>query len=792
MGPYEVLSPLGAGGMGEVYRARDTRLGREVAVKVLPETLARDAERVRRFESEARAASALADPHVVTVFDVGEQEGIPWIATELVEGVDLRHLLDSGPLPLAKAVDLGVQIAEGLAAAHDRGIVHRDMKPENVLITRSGTAKIADFGLAKQTEPSSDLSRMATAAASATATGIVMGTIAYMSPEQARGAKVDFRADQFAFGLILYEMLTGRRAFARENPADTLSAILRDEPAPIAGVAPGTPPPLAQIVGRCLAKEPAGRYGSTRDLVHDLRSAGDAAVPASAPSVAPPSRHGSRPAVAGAIAAAAVLLAAGGFFLLRRRAPAPAGIDSLAILPFANSSGKPETDFLSDGITESLINKVSQVSGLRVISRTSAFHYKGREVDPEKVAKELNVRALLTGHVLAVGDSLSVGAELVDAKDGRHLWGEQYNRKMADIFSMQSEIASEIATALRGNLTGQEQGKIEKRPTDNLEAYESFLKGKYFLDRSNPDDLEKARAAFEEAVSRDPNFALAHVGASACYGIEASAEYRSPAESWPKAREHAERAVALDDSLPEGHVALAAILLNRDWDWAAAEKEFKRAMALGPVTIASADPNDLYAMNLAALGRLDEAVSSEMKARKTDPLSPLLASDVAQIYYYARRYDDALREARRALELQPDSVFAKVTLGLSLVLEGKSEAGIASLESAVKLSGEAPSQLAILGWALGRAGRPAEAREIVRRLDSLSRTRYVAPLDLAMVEIGLGDADAAFRVLDRAVEERNAWLIFLNVEPMFEPIRADPRFAKVVARVGLPAAGKTL
>jgi tetratricopeptide (TPR) repeat protein len=362
---------------------------------------------------------------------------------------------------------------------------------------------------------------------------------------------------------------------------------------------------------------------------------------------------------------------------------------------------------------------------------------------------------------------------------------------MADIFSMQSEIASEIATALRGTLTGREQGRIAKRPTDNLEAYESFLKGKYFLDRSNPDDLEKAKAAFEEAVSRDPNFALAHVGASACYGIEASAEYRNPAESWPKAREHAERAVALDDSLPEGHVALAAILLNRDWDWAAAENEFKRAMALGPVTIAGAEPNDLYAMNLAALGRLDEAVSSVMKAQKTDPLSPLLASDVAQIGYYARRYDDAIQEARRALELQPDSVFAKLTLGLSLVLQGKSEAGIASLESAVNLSGEASSQLAALGWALGRTGRASEAREIIRRLNSLSQTRYVAPLDLAMVEIGLGDADAAFRSLDRAVEERNAWLIFLNVEPMFDPIRADPRFAKLVARVGLPSSGKT-
>jgi len=787
LGPYEIVSLLGAGGMGEVYRARDARLGREVALKILSEDFGRDPERVRRFEIEARSASALSDPHVVTVYDVGEQGGVHYLATELVEGSDLRTKLDAGPLRTSAALEIGVQIAEGLSAAHERGIVHRDLKPENILITKAGVAKIADFGLAKQTGATTEVSRLVTAAENSTGTGVVMGTVAYMSPEQARGSKVDLRSDQFSFGLILYEMLTGRGAFRRDNPADTLSAILRDEPTPLRDVARDVPEPFARLVHRCLSKEPANRYASTRDLFHDLKALQQA--PAESLSAGPGPRR-SRPArlVAAALGVAAVAVAA---FLVRRQArPASTAIDSLAILPFANSSGKADMEFLSDGITESLINKVSQVSGLRVISRTSAFHYKGREINPERVAKELNVRALLTGHVLSVGDSLEVGAELVDAQDGRHLWGEQYSRKMADIFSMQTEIAAEIATALRGPLTGQEQGRIEKRPTQSVPAYEAYLKGKYFFGRTNPGDLEKARAAFEEAVSLDPAFALAHVGISGCYGFEASMGYLDPAEAWPKSREHAERAIALDDSLPEGHGALAAVLLNRDWNWAAAEKELKRAMALGPVDLSLAEPNDLYSFYLAAMGRGDDAIAAEKKAQKTDPLSPLLTADLAQDYYYNRNFDAAIREARRALELQPDSVFGLTTLGLSLVMEGKPETGIASLRSGVDLSGGASFTLGNLGWAYGRSGRLAEARDVRKRLNALSRERYAAPLDRAMIEIGMGDADAAFAELDRAIAERNAWVIFLNVEPMFDPIRADPRFAKVVARVGLPAGKK--
>ncbi|HET7451470.1 MAG TPA: protein kinase [Thermoanaerobaculia bacterium] len=787
LGPYEILSPLGAGGMGEVYRARDTRLGREVALKVLPESFARDPDRVRRFESEARSASALADPHVVTVFDVGEQDGTPYIATELVEGTDLRSSIEKGPLPPGKAAEIAGQIAEGLAVAHDRGIVHRDLKPENVLIARSGLVKIADFGLAKRMgDASPQASQLATAAADSTAPGLLMGTVAYMSPEQARGEKVDFRSDQFAFGLMLYEMLTGRRAFARASPAETLSAILRDEPAPLATVAPDATESFAGIVDRCLAKDPEGRYGSTRDLAHDLRKLAVPSLPLAVPK--PPPRV-PRPAIAAALVVAAIVAAAA-VLILRRPAAHSSGIDSLAILPFANSSGKPDMDFLSDGITESVINKVSQVSGLRVISRTSAFHYKGKEIEPEKVGRELNVRALLTGHVLAVGDALQVGAELVDARDGRHIWGDQYDRKMSDIFSMQTEIASEIATALRGRLTGQEQVRIEKRPTHDLAAYQAYLKGKYFFGRSNPGDLEKARVAFEDAVSRDPNFALAHVGIAGCYGVEASASYRNPAEAWPKSRAEAERAIALDESVPDAHTALAAVLLNRDWSWAAAEKELKRAMVLGPVDISITDPNDLYSFYLAAMGRLDEAVAAEKTAQRTDPLSPFLAADLAEVYYYAREFDLAIREGRRALELQPDSAFGLTAVGLSLVLQGKADEGIPPLRSAVDASGAVSFCLGNLGWAYGRSGRIGEAKEILRRMEAAPSDRYTAPLDRAMVRIGLAETDAAFLELDRAVEERNAFLVFLNVEPMFDPIRGDPRFAKLVARIGLPS-GKT-
>jgi serine/threonine protein kinase/tetratricopeptide (TPR) repeat protein len=777
-GPYEILSPLGAGGMGEVYRARDTRLGRDVALKVLPEEFARDPERVRRFEVEARSASMLSDSHIVTVFDVGEQGGVHYLATELVEGSDLRKRLDLGPMPVPAVIEIGVQIAEGLSTAHERGIVHRDLKPENILMTRSGIAKIADFGLAKQTASSLDgSSQLATAATDSTGTGVVMGTVAYMSPEQARGAKIDFRSDQFSFGLILYEMLAGTRAFARNNAADTLSAILRDEPEPLRRLARDVPEPFAKIVHRCLSKEAANRYGSTRDLLHDIRALSD---PAGTP------RRSPWPLIAVALAAVAVAVAAAVFISLRRARPASTNIDSLAILPFANSGGKPEMEFLSDGITESLINKVSQVSGLKVISRESSFHYKGREIDPGQVAKDLSVKALLTGHVLALGDSLSVGVELIAAGDGRHLWGDQYNRKMSDIFSMQSDIASEIANALRGKLTGEEKGRLQKRPTQNLEAYQAYLKGKYFLNRNGPLNLESARTAFDEAISRDPNFALAYAGLSAVYGMEASNSYREPGESWSKSRKAAQRAVELDESSTDAHSALAAVYLLRDWDWLRAEKELKRAMELGPPDNSWAAPDDLNSFLLEALGRTDEAIAAMKKAQRPDPLAVGLAADLANAYYLAREYDLALAEARRGLELQPDSVLCTVTVAQALAMQGKFDASIAAWKSAVILAEGTSQPLGFLGWVYGRAGRSADAREIARRLESLSKQRYVAPFDLAMAQIGLGNRDEAFVFLNRAVEDRNTLLIFLNVEPMFDPIRSDPRFAKLVARVGLP------
>jgi serine/threonine protein kinase/tetratricopeptide (TPR) repeat protein len=788
LGPYEITSLLGAGGMGEVYRARDARLGREVALKILSEDFGRDPERVRRFEIEARSASGLSDAHVVTVFDVGEQAGVHYIATELVEGGDLRRMLDAGPLPTATALDLGVQIAEGLSAAHERGIVHRDLKPENILITTGGVAKIADFGLAKQTGASPEISQLVTAAEDSTGTGVVMGTVAYMSPEQARGSKVDLRSDQFSFGLLLYEMLTGRAAFRRENAADTLSAILRDEPPPLRDLARDVPEPFARLVHRCLSKDVVNRYGSTRDLFHDLKALREAPGPQPLPLAAGPRRGRAARMSAAALAVAAVAIA--GFVLLRRPKPESGAIDSLAILPFVNSGGKADMEFLSDGITESLINKVAQVSGLKVISRASAFHYKGRDIDPQKIARELNVKAILTGHVLAVGDSLSVGAELVDAQDGRHLWGDQYNLKMADILSMQSEIASQIATSLRGKLTGEEKGRLQKRPTEDAEAYQAYLKGKYLLNRVGPEEFDRAREAFEEATRRDPKFALAFVGISVADGVQAFNGFRDPAESWRKSRESAQRAIELDGNLPDGHVALAAFLLNRDWDWSGAERELTQAIALEPADISWTVPEDQYSFYLEVMGRFDEAIAVMRKAEKFDPLSANLASDLAQAYYFARRYDLAVAEARRGFELDPHSLLVNWGLGQILTAQGDHAGAVRALQACIEPSGGAPQFLGLLGWGYGRAGRRSEAEDILRRLTEASRHRYVEPLDFAMTQIGLGNADAAFASLDKAVTDRNGWLIYLNADPMFDPIRNDPRFAKLVARVGLPP-GKT-
>jgi TolB-like protein/Tfp pilus assembly protein PilF len=783
LGPYEILGPLGAGGMGEVYRARDTRLGREVALKVLPEEVSSDAERLARFEREARTASSLNHPNIITIYDVGRSDGQSFIVMELAEGRTLRALLASGPLGPRRLLEIGVQIAEGLAKAHSAGTVHRDLKPENVIVTGDGLVKILDFGLAKTVPASGPLASSEESTLSrVTEPGTVLGTVDYMSPEQAAGEHLDFRSDQFALGAILYELATGRRPFERRTRAETLAAILRDEPSAAASLNPRTPPRLAAILERCLAKDPSRRYAATLDLARDLREELDRLSTPSGRAEAAPTI--ARPRRAAVVALALIAAAAAGGLFLRLGARKRA-IDSLAILPFVNASGDPGLDYLSDGLTENLINSVSQVARLRVIARSSVFRYKGKDVTPEQVGRELKVRAVLLGRISEHGDSLTVSAELVDAAESAHLWGAQYNRRPADLLATEGDVAREISENLRLKLSGDEEKQVTRRYTQDDQAYRYYLKGRYFWNQRTSDDLQRAIGYFRQAIDRDPGYALAYSGLADVYstlGIYYF-QFETPAQAFPPAREAALKALDLDPPLGAAHASLAYVLLHYDWDWAAAGREFRRALELGPADV---DARHAYSHYLLALGRFDESLAQAQRAAEQDPLSAMMSTHLGEHYYLARQPDLAVEQLKRALELNPRFPAAHVLLGEAYAykkLYPDAEREFRATADAFAGTSRVRAALARLH---AQEGRRAEA---LRELEDLAADRsggYVAPHDLAWGYAALGDLDRAMEWLEKAYAERSSALVYLRIEPLFDPLRGDRRFADLVRRMGFP------
>src|SRR5262245_38982096 len=602
LGPYEILAPLGAGGMGEVYKAHDTRLGREVAVKVLPAGFSANADRLRRFQDEARAASALNHPNIVTIHDVGTHDGSPYVVTELLEGETLRARLAGGAFIPRRALGHAVQIAHGLAAAHEKGIVHRDLKPENIFVTQDGRVKILDFGLAKlalKEEPGGPQTNLPTVGG--TEPGMVLGTVGYMSPEQVRGQPADTRSDIFSFGAILYEMLSGQRAFRGGSAADTMSAILKEDPPDLSQTNRAVAPGLERVVRHCLEKNPEERFQSARDLAFDLETLSDISAPAALATVRPAQSRRLRSVLL--IAAAVVAAALAGAFLWLR--PRGAGtIDSLAVLPFVNASRDPGADYLSDGISESLINSLSQLPRLRVTARTIAFRYKGSEADPQKVGRDLNVRAVLTGKVLQRGDVLAIQADLVDTANGSQVWGDRYERKLSDLLTVQDEIAKEISEKLRPRLTGEEKKRLTKHSTQSTEAYQLYLKGRHAWDKRTPTSLNESLGYFNQAIDKDPGYALAHAGLADVYAVMSSYSILSPGDSFPKARAAAAKALEIDDSLAQAHATLGNVLFNYDFNWTAGEKELTKALALDPNY---ATAHLWYGILLAAFSRYDEA-----------------------------------------------------------------------------------------------------------------------------------------------------------------------------------------
>ncbi len=822
LGRYEIRSQLGAGGMGEVYLALDTELDRTVAIKILPAAIAADQQRLQRFIQEAKAASALNHPHILTIYEIGTTGTSRFIATEFIDGDTLRQRVSAG-MKLVDILEISIQIGSALAAAHAVGIIHRDLKPENVMIRRDGFVKLLDFGLAKLSQPVASITdtEAPTKAMVNTATGTVMGTANYMSPEQAKGINVDTRTDLWSVGAVLYEMITGHLPFAGETPTETISLILQKEPAPLTRYTNEAPAELERIVTKALTKDREERYQTAKDMALDLRnlkrklevdaeiertvppeirtlrSTCSGKVAGTATGSAPTARQSAGPSASSAeyivssikqhkrgaviVLAALVLVGAGIAYLYSARTNRIA-IDSIAVLPLANTSADPNAEWLSDGITESIINNLSQLPNLTVIARSSVFRYKGRDVDPQAAARELKVRAALTGRVVQRGDNLSISVELVDASNNRQIWGQQYNRKMSDLLAMQSEISREISEELRLRLTGEERKRVTKQYTANAEAYQLYLKGRHHWNKRTREDLKKGIEYFNQAVEKDPNYALAYAGIADCYGVPAIG--LSPPEAMPKAKAAAMKALSIDDTLAEAHTSLANVLLRYDWDWLGAEKEFKRAIELNPNYPTA---RYWYALYLFGMGRQEEALREVQRAEELDPLSLVTNWHVGIFFYYARQYGREIEQLRKTLELDPNFAGAHNDLGWAYAMTGRYEEAIEELQTAIKLSGEATDFVADLATIYSLSGKRTEAHRIIDKLKELAKQRYVAPYRMAQIYIALGDRDRAFEWLEKGYRERSLGESFIDLKasPFWDPIRSDPRFADLLRRMNL-------
>ncbi|HEV2884627.1 MAG TPA: protein kinase [Pyrinomonadaceae bacterium] len=828
---YRILQRLGKGGMGEVFLAEDTKQhGRKVALKVLPPELTKDESRLRRFKQEARAILALNHPNILTIFEIGETDSTFYLATEFIEGETLRQCLWRSSLKIDQALGVAIQVAMALEAAHAAGIIHRDVKPENIMLRhdrlgRDRFVKVLDFGLAKLTErdTTSGDPEAVTMPIANTNPGAVIGTTGYMSPEQAQGETVDTRSDIFSLGVVLYEMVAGQAPFSGPTESHVRVSILDHDPAPLTQLSSETPRHLERIVSKALSKDKAKRYQTIADFKLDLeqlreelhfsqsgivsradeplplggealrttlsRTQADTTKESTAPTVSSMeyivngvSRH--KAAVITMIAVLGVIALATLYFYSSRRT-----IDSVAVLPIVNDSNDPNAEYLSDGITESIIRSLSQLPNLKVMSRSAVFRFKGKTSDPQEVGRTLKVGAVLSGRLVKQGDRFIIRTELIDVRDGRQLWGAEYNNNISDIFVVQDEISRKISETLRVRLSGEDAEKLGKRYTHDPEAYELYLRGRYFWNKRDEPGLRSGIKYFQQAQEKDPTFALAYSGLADSYALLSDIGAVKPADEMPKAKAAAQRAVDIDPALAEAYTSRAFVKLAYDWDWPGAEADFKQALNLNTKYPTA---HQWYASYLMQMGKFGPAKEAIEKAHQLDPLSPIINSNQGLYAYYEHRYDDAIEYCNKTLEMVPDFWVAHHYRGLAYTMKGQHDQAIAELRQLIDSPGGGPLKegavendpevAASLAFAYAGAGKRAEAQAILARLKSLSAKRYVSPRYLAIVYTGLHDNAEAINQLNKAYESKHPGLVLIRIDPLFDRLRSDPGFIQLVKR----------